>query len=517
MGIEPGRTAARSGVVAAFVGIALLVLGGVWTDFVFGQAGGSTVTDPYEPTARDVDFDADASVNFHDFGLLAQHWRGANTATDVAPWPLGDGAVDLRDLSVLTRFWLQDATPPIYITWLGHASVRIEQEDIVIYVDPLDLTTSPKDATLILITHSHSDHYSPADIDRVSGPGVQIIAPVGVATGYARRLSIAPGQTIDLPGVRITGVWAYNINKTNHPKANNWVGFIVELGSKRIYCAGDTDLTPEMKALTDIDVAFLPAGGTYTMTAAEAAEATRYFKPGLAIPYHWGRSVGTLADAQLFVKNAACNAKVMAKGETISSDDWDKDFSIAAYWKLDETIGNVAYDSNGSNHGALNGGPVWKPTDGRIGGALEFDGVDNYVDTPFVLNPAAGSFSVFTWVKGGAPGQVILSQSNGANWLVADASDGSLATELKGSGRTGKPLKSAVSVADGEWHHAGLVLDGTSRILYLDAVQVGKDSQSGITASTGGLYLGASNTLAASTFWSGLIDDVCIYSRAVRP
>jgi L-ascorbate metabolism protein UlaG (beta-lactamase superfamily) len=396
--------------------------------------------------------------------------------------------------------------------------VRLAKEDVVIYVDPLDLQTSPQDGTLILVTHSHGDHYSASDIGKVSGPGAQIIAPVGVAGGYSRRQSIAPGQTIELPGVRVTGVAAYNNPpKTQHPKANNWVGFIVELGSKRIYCAGDTDLTPEMKALTDIDVAFLPAGGTYTMNAAEAADATRYFMPKLAIPYHWGRSVGTLADAQLFARNAACNAKVMSKGETISSEDWNRDFSIAAYWKLDETAGDVARDSNGSNHGTLNGGPVWRPADGKVGGALELDGIDDYVSTSFVLNPSAGTFSVFAWVKGGAAGQVILSQQTGVNWLLADASDGTLATDLKGSGRGAKPLKSSTIITDGEWHHVGVAFDGTSRMLYVDDAQAAKDAQTAPAGSTGGLYIGADSTLAPGTFWSGLTDDVRIYNRAVKP
>ena len=503
-------------VAAVLIGAVLGVLG-MQADFVFGQSGGTPVTDVCEPTARDVDFNADARINFQDFARLARHWRDTDAATDVAPWPSGDGLVDFNDLSILTKCWLQDAAPPIYITWLGHASVRIAQKDMVIYVDPLDLQTSPHDATLILVTHDHSDHYSPGDISKVSGAATQFIAAASVIQKYGRGQAIAPGGTIVLPQVCLTGVAAYNINKTNHPKANNWVGFIIELGSKRIYIAGDTDLTPEMKALTDIDVAFLPAGGTYTMTAAEAADATRYFKPALAIPYHWGRSVGTLADAQLFARNAACNAKVMTKGETISSDDWNKDFSLAAYWKLDEAAGNIAWDSNGSNHGTLSGGPVWKPADGKIGGALELDGVDDYVSTPFVLSPSAGSFSLFAWVKGGAPGQVILSQQTGANWLMTDASDGALSTELKGSGRTGNPLKSAVVITDGEWHRVGLTSDGATRILYIDDVEAAKDSQPGLIGSTGGLYLGAGSTLAPGTFWSGLIDDIRLSNRAVRP
>jgi len=477
--------------------VTVLSLVGVQANPVLGQSG----VDPCEPNAADVDFNGDDWIDFADFAHLARDWQAA----------------DFNDLSVFMRFWLQDAAPPIYITWLGHASVRIAQENVVIYVDPVDIVTSPHDATLILVTHSHGDHYAPASIDSLSGPATQIIAPVGVATGYARRQSIAPGQVIDLPEVRIIGVASYNINKTNHPKANNWVGFIVQLGSKRIYCAGDTDLTPEMKALTDIDVAFLPAGGTYTMTAAEAADATKYFLPRLAIPYHWGRSVGTKTDAERFVTLAACNATVMTKGQTISSDDWDKDFTVAAYWELDESAGNVAHDSNGSSHATLSGGPAWQPAAGKLGGALQFDGVDDYVSTPFVLNPSAGSFSVFAWVKDGAAGQVILSQQNVANWLMADASDGTLSTELKGSGRTGKPLKSPVVITDGEWHRVGLTSDGTSRILYVDNVQAAKDSQSALIGGTAGLYLGAGSTLAPATFWSGLIDDVCLYNKVIKP
>jgi len=191
--------------------------------------------------------------------------------------------------------------------------------------------------------------------------------------------------------------------------------------------------------------------------------------------------------------------------------------SLIAYWKLDETSGMMAADSIGANNGTLVGDPIWQPSGGKLGGALQLDGVDDCVTTEFLRDPSEGAFSVFAWVKGGAPGQVIVSQVNGANWLMAGASDGALVTELKGSARTGKALKSAVSVTDGAWHRVGLVWDGSNRILYVDGAEVAKDTQSNLAASTGGLYIGGGSSLALGTFWSGLIDDVRIYDRVVTP
>jgi L-ascorbate metabolism protein UlaG (beta-lactamase superfamily) len=116
----------------------------------------------------------------------------------------------------------------------------------------------------------------------------------------------------------VSGVAAYNPGKQFHPKANNWVGFVIEVGSKRIYYAGDTDLTDEMKSLKEIDVALLPVGGTYTMNATEAAEATKHIKPKQAIPYHWGDIVGDRADAEKFANTVECETKILTPGETIT-------------------------------------------------------------------------------------------------------------------------------------------------------------------------------------------------------
>ena len=191
------------------------------------------------------------------------------------------------------------------------------------------------------------------------------------------------------------------------------------------------------------------------------------------------------------------------------------DPTLVAHWKLDEVDGAIASDSAGENDGTVVGAPLWQPTGGKLAGALQFDGAPRFVKTEFVCDPSAGPFSLFAWVKEGAPGQTIVSQAGGANWLMA--ADGALMTELNGTGRVAKPLVSAVNITDGAWHRVGFTWDGTNRILYVDDVEVATDAQTSLTGSAGGLYIGADSALSDGTFWSGLIDDVRIYNRAVRP
>ena len=190
---------------------------------------------------------------------------------------------------------------------------------------------------------------------------------------------------------------------------------------------------------------------------------------------------------------------------------------LLVHWPLDETEGLIAHDSEGHNDATVMGNPTWQPAGGRLGGALQFDGVNDRVTTEFVRDPSEGPFSVFAWVKGGAPGQVILSQVGGVNWLMAADPGGVLATELRESGRKAKPLASQAAITDGAWHRVGFVWDGTNRILYVDDAEVTRDRQASLAASAGNLSIGAGSTMTATSFWSGLIDDVRIYDRAVKP
>jgi hypothetical protein len=197
-----------------------------------------------------------------------------------------------------------------------------------------------------------------------------------------------------------------------------------------------------------------------------------------------------------------------------------KDPTLIAHWSFDEAQGAIAYGSIADFDGTLMGDPVWQPHGGIVAGALQFDGIDDYVSTDFVLNPEDGKFSVVTWVKGGAPGQAVLSQADGSNWLCMDSVEGCLMTTLKGSGRPSSgPLLSEAKITDGTWHRIGLVWDSSCRHLYVDGVEVAKDAirLSGLEGAYSGLHFGAGSALAPGTFFSGLIDDIRIYNRAVTP
>jgi N-acetylneuraminic acid mutarotase len=197
---------------------------------------------------------------------------------------------------------------------------------------------------------------------------------------------------------------------------------------------------------------------------------------------------------------------------------------LAAYWKLDEAEGIIAEDKAGDNDGTLSGEPLWQTDGGIKGGALQLDGIDDYIGTDFVLNPADEPFSVFAWIQGGDPGQVIISQldgiGTGETWLGLDAQSGNLMTGLvpPPMGRfVPKPLVSESVITDGQWHNIGFVWDGSYRSLYVDGIEVAKDTaaQNPLKPADGGLYIGASKDLDAGTFFSGLIDDVRIYNVAL--
>lgn len=202
----------------------------------------------------------------------------------------------------------------------------------------------------------------------------------------------------------------------------------------------------------------------------------------------------------------------------VLSEYLEPGFGRIAHWKLDEAAGDIAHDSIGQYHADILGDAVWQPGSGKRAGALEFDGVDDYIAPTLILNPKTRSFRIFAWIKGGAPGQTIASQTPdefrpGYAYLAADSSDGALVTKMI---FPQMPLKSDVVITDGEWHEVGLEWDGQRRHLYIDEEEVAVDE---VTLpsfdDTGWLNIGTGKDAESGSFWSGLIDDIRIYGKVL--
>jgi L-ascorbate metabolism protein UlaG (beta-lactamase superfamily) len=211
------------------------------------------------------------------------------------------------------------------LDWLGHASFRIRLGRATIYIDPYRVAASAPPADLILITHGHYDHFSPQDVERLSGKDTWLVGPAAVAervSGQVHR--IGPGETLDdelVRGIHISAVAAYNTSKRDadgnpfHPRDAGWVGYQLNVRGERLYHAGDTDVIPEMDSVTGVDVALLPVSGVYVMTAQEAAEAARRIQARVAVPMHWGSHIGTEHDARTFAATAPVEVQIMEKAQ----------------------------------------------------------------------------------------------------------------------------------------------------------------------------------------------------------
>ncbi len=190
--------------------------------------------------------------------------------------------------------------------WLGHDSFRLDGPP-VIYFDPWRLSGRPPRADLVLVSHEHSDHCSPKDVKKVSGPETVVIANAGAAKKLRGAQAVRPGDRLTAAGVEIEAVRAYNVSKFRspgvpfHPKEAEHVGYVVTVDGVRIYFTGDTDHIPEMADIA-CDVALLPVSGTYVMTVEEAAEAARTLRPQIVVPMHYGSGIGTADDGRRFTE-----------------------------------------------------------------------------------------------------------------------------------------------------------------------------------------------------------------------
>lgn len=195
------------------------------------------------------------------------------------------------------------------IECLGHATIKMYNSDKIIYIDPYNIGETYGDADMIFITHSHYDHFSEEDILKLKKETTKIVITedlyqktLNLGFNEENITTVKPNEEHKIENIKFTTIPSYNVNKKFHPKENNWVGYIIEIDNVKYYIAGDTDITEENKKV-ECDVAFLPVGGTYTMTADEAAELANIIQPKIAVPIHYGSIVGTQADAGKFKEN----------------------------------------------------------------------------------------------------------------------------------------------------------------------------------------------------------------------
>lgn len=194
------------------------------------------------------------------------------------------------------------------ITWIKQSTYRWVGDGLNVYIDSWGAGQDAQPADVVFITHAHHDHFDQDDIARIAKDDTVFVAPKDVAQELSGDVTaIAPGDTIDVSGIKGQAVPAYNIvehRQDKHPKANGWVGYVLELGGTTFYFSGDTDHLPELEEVRT-DVAFVCVGGDpYVMGPTEAAALVRAMEPQLAVPNHYGYAVGTPASAETFRQEA---------------------------------------------------------------------------------------------------------------------------------------------------------------------------------------------------------------------
>ncbi len=343
--------------------------------------------------------------------------------------------------------------------------------------------------------------------------------------------------------------------KTDAPTARSWLSPSAAVANGRIYVMGgdfgppdpdveeydpatDTWMTrPDMPtprgglATTVVNETIYVMGGLTTLTSPTLSTVEAYTPNPLIVDFNGDGTVDT-KDLLRLIASWGEDDPDMDIGPTVFGDGtvdaadlevlmscWDQqpaDVTLLSHWALDESEGAVAVDSMGARHAEVIGDPLWQPDGGVVDGALQFSGATVLV-ADSVANLSQGGFSVFAWIKGGAAGQVIISEDDGANWLGIDSVLGTLMSGLQSGGRFSSTLYSEAYVTDGSWHRVGFTWDGYTKGLYVDDVLVAEDVDADLACGQGGLSIGCGSDATPDTFFTGLIDDVRIYNRAIKP
>jgi L-ascorbate metabolism protein UlaG (beta-lactamase superfamily) len=205
----------------------------------------------------------------------------------------------------------------VQLTWLGHDGFLIAAGKRI-YIDPYQIDPRDKPvADILLITHSHYDHLSIADIEHLVTPQTTVLCPPDCSSKLAKLKMkllkpVAPGDVVEIEDIHIQAVPAYNVDKPFHPRENDWVGYLITVAGVTIYHTGDSDVIPEMRDI-ECDIALLPVSGKYVMDVKGAVEAAEMIKPSVVIPMHWGALVGTIEDAQQLKKLLKTDVVILEK------------------------------------------------------------------------------------------------------------------------------------------------------------------------------------------------------------
>lgn len=205
------------------------------------------------------------------------------------------GCVTTEPLASLPSDTIETSEGPLTIYFIGHATLMLKYKNLIIHVDPVseyaDYKKMPK-ADLILVTHEHYDHFDPKAIAAITKKGTAVVLNNSARNLLKFGQALEHGDSLIIQGIKIKAIPAYNTTTGRdkfHPQGRD-NGYVLNIGGKNIYIAGDTENTPEMAGLKDIDIAFLPMNQPYTMTPEQLVNAVKMIKPKVVYPYHYGET-----------------------------------------------------------------------------------------------------------------------------------------------------------------------------------------------------------------------------------